>query len=181
MESSRHPLAGAPFPGHKIPYLEVLRPGPGSAGQLNGWSLSPAILGVLTHWCDRRTIPCTKHLGECEGCDYHKRRPRWDGFLAVLTTAKNRFALFQVTKHAVDSCAALASFESLRGSRVTLRRKGDSREGRVTLQVELAAYPGILPSEPDVASALERLWGVHPSFVGRAVVRNGSSVERGQT
>ena len=170
-------IVGAPLPGATLPYLPLFRPGPGQGGQIEGWILSPFILGVATHYCRGRTQPCTRHLDDCEGCDFWKKSPRWDGFIGVLAKLTRKVAIFQVTKGAADACESLEAADTLRGRYVSLRRRGESAEGRVVMSLREEPYRGVLPPAPNVPGALERLWSVNPAYIGRAIISEERMVE----
>lgn len=162
-------IAGVPLPGAALPYLPMMRPGAGIGGAIEGWVLSPAILGIPTHFLDRRTYPCTKHIGRCEGCEEWRRRAQWDGYFAVRTPIKT-VAIFQVTRAAVEASAPLTNDAfDLRGSFVRLQRKGESDSGRVMMTFVSKAYPGRLPEAPDVVASLARLWQLDVDHLRRCL------------
>lgn len=163
-------IVGVPLPGAHLPYLPLMRPGAGIGGAVEGWVLSEAIIGIATHYYQRRTIPCVKHLGRCEGCEDWRRKPQWDGYLAVTEKTTRDKVVFQLTKGAVDHWTAKpVSDLSLRGKKIRLQRRGESEQGAVIMSVTDDPFPGRLPQDPDVVASLARMWRMDVAALRRVL------------
>lgn len=153
-------IVGSPLPGEHLPYLELMKPGPGVGGAIQGWIASEAIIGIATHFNNRRTIPCTKTLGFCEGCSVWRRRPEWNGYLGVVEYHSKDKVVFGITKGAVDKWHSKTTEGTvLRGAFLRLQRKGnDDPNGAVTMTLRQEPFRGRLPEPPKVIESLARLW-----------------------
>jgi hypothetical protein len=162
-------IVGAPLPGDTIPYLPLRRPGPGIGGKIEGTVISSCVLGIATHYLSQRTIPCTKHLGQCEGCDQWRRKANWCGYLGVRASLDRKDCIFQISKGAADACPDLNTLgETLRGLHITLYRKGESAQAGMVC-VFREGDGKRLPPPPNVLASLARLWEVDPRYLGRIV------------
>lgn len=163
-------VVGTPLPGAALPYSPLKRPGAGLGGKIEGWVLSEAIIGIATHFYDRRTMPCTKHLGRCEGCSEWKRKSQWNGYFAVCLAGTKEHVVFQVTRSAVEACRTLDhdAFD-LRGSYALVYRKGESDQGAVQLAFQAKDFGRGLPPCPDVLASLARMWQMDVASLRRAV------------
>lgn len=146
-----------PNPGDRDPlWVPILAPKPGSP--VSVWVVSQEIVGVVTHWLDRRTRPCTGPRDECEGC-LRKAAFRWKGYLGVWCAGPGRYALAELTKHAVATCPALRKKEpQLRGKRLILRRAGGANNAAVSAEVTEAPFGPGLPPDFNIRRALCITW-----------------------
>lgn len=126
--------------------------------------LSHNVLGVYTHYYNRRTRPCLGSKEKCEGCGMAYDR-RWKAFLAAWDRSKGRLEMVEVTQEAFLRCPGFHVAQvDLRGMVIRLFRAGTSRNARVTAQLTKANWPpGILPAAFDVKAALERVWFTVPA------------------
>jgi len=163
-------IVGMPLPGVSLPYLGLHRPGPGIGGAIEGTVLSDAILGISTHYYDKRTIPCTKHLGHCVGCVDWQRKAQWNGYFVVRSPRTKEDGVFQVTRFAVDGCPALTMDGfTLRGAYVRLQRKGESPQGKVTMSFIEEKRTRQPIRCPDLIAGLARMWEMELSALRRAI------------
>lgn len=164
-------IVGMPLPGANLPYLPLMRPGAGIGGAIEGTVLSDAILGISTHFHLKRTIPCTRHLGRCEGCLEWQRKAHWNGYIVVRESREKNYVVFQLTKFAVDGCPNLTREDFiLRGSFIRLQRKGESEQGQVMMTfAEDRRQRTDNLKRPDLTSSLARMWGMSPEGLRRAV------------
>jgi hypothetical protein len=151
-------------PATVTPFVPILSPRAGA--QLRGLILADKLVGVMTHWLDERTTPCTRPRSTCRGCkDCLKRR--WKGYLPVLALGPDRLALFELTPLAASGAGIgdPNNATALRGLYVVLSRRAGQRNGRVACAVSAppAEYAGVaLPAPFDARAALARVWGVRP-------------------
>ncbi len=146
-------------PSPSTPYVPIVSPKPGLA--LKVLLLGDILVGVHTHWIDRRTRPCEVNSLNCEGCQLGLPR-RWKGYLAAWLMATGRKCLAEVTAEAARSCPRLTQTAGgLRGWTLLLSRKGGARNGPVYVKLELPTVVGELPSDFDVRAALRRVWYGH--------------------
>ena len=169
MASSR--VSGMPLPGHHLPYLQKMSPGCGIGGAIEGWALSEAIIGVKTHFFLRRTIPCTKQLGHCEGCHEWRRRAEWNGYAAMLERRTRDKVMFQFTLGCVEAWINRPTDNLVfRGSLVRLQRKGeDDPNGKVTMSILPDPPPPRFPSPPDLIGSLARMWRMDRKALERVI------------
>lgn len=141
-------------------FLPILSPRPRQV--LTVVALSEAILGVETHYEDRRTTPCT---GLDNGCPYcsARRLSRWKGFVACLCPGSSKTGILEVTKGAADANPSLFTpGTNLRGLYLRAERVGPNPNGLVTVRVQAASGLKNLPPVPDLRTALLRIWGFNP-------------------
>lgn len=161
-------IVGTPLPGANLPFMDLKRPGPGQGGKIEGWVLSEAIIGIRTHFYDKRTFPCTKHLGGCDGCTGFRRRSEWNGYFAVIHNPTRDKVIFAVSEYGISMCPHLTRDGFvLRGSFAIVQRKGESESGAYRLGFTDNPYPKTLPDCPDVAASLARMWKLPPDLIRR--------------
>jgi len=144
-------------PGDRDPlWVPILGAKPGAP--VTGWIVSSLVEGVLTHYYNRRTHPCTGPHDYCEG--HALRIPcRYKGYLGIWVPGPGRYALAELTKHCVASNPLLRSRNvDLRGKRLILRREGKAVNAAVSAEITDAKYGDTLPPAFDVRRALSVVW-----------------------
>lgn len=162
--SGRVPIEGeAPFtPGAIFYPLVRCRPGV----PIRGVCINPALYGVPCHYADGRTVPCVRRWGPCGPC-VDGLRQRWYGYLAYLEGMSGRICLVEVTKEAAVGCELLSTAgETLRGRPFTLKRNGESKRARCSLEFSAIVPAKRLPDAIDIRQALSRVWGFIPEGTG---------------
>jgi len=124
------------------------------------YCLSDQLLTVLTHWHDRRTVPC---VGADAGCICgalqvsHIRL----AYVAAWDDAAQRLCIVEVTANAIRESKSSfdLTFESLRGKYMKIFRRGNKWNSPIL--VDLACYQAPsceLPPAFDLREVLSRLW-----------------------
>jgi hypothetical protein len=132
----------------------------GKGGKLVILGCEDKVGWYLTHFKAKRTFPCTGL-----SCDCHRSENplpgRWVGWILGLELPSRALCLFSITHNCYETCPALRNTNrSLKGARITLARKGEGENGRVTCLVEFEAFAArevpVLPfTQRDV---LYRVW-----------------------
>jgi hypothetical protein len=140
------------------------------AGKLVGIALNESILGCYTHYWGGRTVPCqTEH---CEACN-NGAPARWHAYFAAHCPNTTHIALLEITAAAAETLYLYTHTNgTLRGAQITLRRRGEKKNG----QVIATAIPGgmqasHIPEAPSIIKILAQLWHVDP-----ALFTNGQSL-----
>jgi hypothetical protein len=138
--------------------LQLLRVKAG--GSIRGIILSPHVNWTETHFFKGRT---TIHAPQdCAACE-NGQKPRWYGYLAILSTSSDTIALVEVTP---ATNAEFADWErihaTIRGAGLTLLRHGKRANGRIEAQLrEPTIATRKLPDAPDVIKTMERIFEVN--------------------
>jgi len=119
--------------------------------------LADDVLGCYVHYWGGRTRPCLR-VG-CEPCD-KGQAPRWRGYLPVITATTHLTRLLEVTGNCYPEIERwLGEKGSLRGLVIELQRKGKVANGELLCTLrEATGFASSLPSSPDVAPLLAKLW-----------------------
>jgi len=121
---------------------------------------SNAWVGCYTHFFNNRTHPCRDSMNHCEGCQRRHAR-RWKAYLCGIMVPGGRHVIIEMTVNALDSCHGLRHDRNqLRGKKITLWRRGDSRNAPVQALLETMKGIDGLPQPFDLQDALCRVWGV---------------------
>lgn len=156
-----------PTPPASDRWVPILTPWP--SRPVKALILSTRAVGVLVHWekspamvGSGRTVPHTVPDDMCPLCVELNQRPRWHGYLAAWIRDPGRYAILDITVHAVHTCPSLnpTSAINLRGRELLLKRTGKAANSPVSAElsdpVKLTAE---LPLSFDVTQSLMRLWG----------------------
>lgn len=121
--------------------------------------ISPDITGAYVHYWGGRTRPC-----QGESCDYCAggQVPRWRGYLAAANGKTRCLGLLEVTPSCIPPIEAfIEEYGDLRGSIITLSRKGNVRNGELLCVVKhQAGLASSCPPDVDVRVHLQRIWRV---------------------
>jgi len=147
------PEPGALEPG---PSIKVVKVRPGTP--VVGFFLSDYVHCVVTHWINGRTKPCIGAGNHCEGCKIGlDKRPK--GYIAVACDFSGTVKLLEITEKAFDSNLRLSSVQGLRGLYFTARRKGETNNSELIIEINDAKKPAQqLPDDIDVQEVLCRIW-----------------------
>jgi len=124
------------------------------------YCLSDELLTVMTHWHDRRTVPCTGPDAGCI-CGVLQVSHNRYGYLAAWDDDATRLCIVEVTANAVrESRTSLdLLFESLRGRRMKLFRRGNNWNSPILVEPAIWKEPSCeLPPAFDLREALSRIW-----------------------
>jgi len=135
-----------------------------SYGKVHGICLSEDITGVITHFLDRRTIPCVRRENSCGGCAASCPK-RWKGYFASWCPRVSRMSLVEITYDCYRSMAVDLSPGKVhfRGLAFTLYRVG--KKSNAPVRIDWGTVPVPLEEVPkafDVKTALRRIWGILP-------------------
>jgi len=147
------------------PLTNILTVGPGRP--VNVWVLSRRICGVLTHFWQGRTVPCTGIDGECS-VDHSRTSTRWQGWLAVQKVYQSRVYMVALTEGCLRDCPPLVAADGeLRGWHLVLGRRSDCPRSKLVanMGMEGCDFSKLLP-EPDVTLFLARLWKIPVANLG---------------
>lgn len=154
--------------------IEIVWPSPGRP--VKGWIVTPAMLGIFTHYTDRRTLPCIGRENGCEFCGPYSSR-RWLGYLGIYDRKESRLGVAQISKEAARTNETLATpGVNLRGLFLRLSRVGDRKNAPCRAELEIAADVPELPAPFNLQELLCAVWGFHPQAAGFEVppsVRKG--------
>lgn len=149
----------APPPVERVK-IEVWTPRPGA--DVVALVLSEQLVGVYTHFLpvQKATVPCLAATQFCEHCLASGPR-RWQGWLAGMSYITGKLYLVGLTSNAARTCPVLLQPKvTLRGGKITLRRRGEA----VNSPVQATFLPGLpgkdLPPAFDVPRQLLTLWGI---------------------
>jgi hypothetical protein len=120
------------------------------------------MIGFWTHWVDDRHHPCTTLDGNCPGCALGQK-PRWYGYINVLTLPARRRRILIVTAGAAQYSPSLKKHDGqLRGLGVRITRLYDAKNAPMKLELGECRTRVELPEDWDLIKALYLLWGVNP-------------------
>lgn len=158
------PWRDAPPVSPKLPHLPLIRIG--AAATVSGAVTVDAHVGIDTHFFHRRTLPCVG--AGCPGCA-EGRPKRWEGYIAIYTTAPSRHVIIALTPGlAADLLAFAADKSTLRGRFVSITRQGKRPNGRLTITCEDRLIPPEkLPPPPLLRAHLAHIWGLDQAHAGQ--------------
>lgn len=146
-------------PAHVVSFkcLDLTRTPP--RGGLRGMITCEKSLGTFTHFWGGKTVPCGDSL--CDACE-GKAAKRWHSYFSLWTPAPSKHLLVEIPLAAAEELWAWEDrHASLRDTHVTLARRADRDNGRVTITFSLAhAGQLALPSPPDIEQQLRVIWGL---------------------
>lgn len=144
-----------------IPPRRIFIASPKPNRPVNAVILSDRVLRVPTHFIDRRTTPHYAPVSLCAGCQLGQR-PRVKGYLAGLDLVTKRYCVVELTAEAIRSNAMLSDVygSSLRGMRLSLRRRGSSPNSAVSAELMTPADSSPPPPPFDLKAQLLTIWGV---------------------
>jgi len=145
-----------------------------ATGELHWVILSKDLIGVRTHYLNRRTQPCD--LGFCSECE--RGLPwRWHAYLSVWNPKTNHRAVLELPAAASSTVGEFADARgTLRGSKLTCWRLGSKTNGRVQVKViEWQSGGSVIPDAIDIERFLCHLWNVAFEKTARAGERPGQS------
>lgn len=145
-------------------HLDILRARPGKA--YSGVSMATDVVGAYTHYWRGRTVLCT--TPNCDAC-HAQRKARWYGYIPLWEPDTDRRVLLEITAACLDAIDAyIASNDTLRGARVTVRRANNKINSKIIATLTHAGLTdGRIPTEPPTRQLLERMWEIetntHPA------------------
>lgn len=149
--------------------------------------VSSGLQACLTHFVDKRTVPCT---GEQDTCWLDHRdvgKPRYAGWLAVQIPNAGRVYLLSLTPVAVSVEPRLQEKDRvLRGLTIRVWRSGNNERTEMHCKLQLDVPRVVeLPVEPDLRYCIERMWAAEDrvareafkgkGLYGRAFAANGNN------
>lgn len=144
------------------------------------WVCSSRLLGVETHYIDKRTVPHELPDEVCPWCNPRPRQIRWVGYLCAQWPRTGNVVIVEVTAFAESMCPLLRELPTLRGVLAKLVRHGPRTNGKVTIEVRTdAAPPADLATEWDLRPHLERVWGYAPFLRVRRAEGDGRPEDNG--
>ncbi len=131
-------------------------PGPGS---LTATVTCDRLIGCPTHFFQRRTIPC-----EGDGCPSCQEGLgwRWHGYVTAVDHTTHEHFIFEMTAQAAEPFLEYFNRHgTLVGCILRSTRLGQSNNGRVMIRCTPQDLTRInLPTPPDVAQCLCKIWNV---------------------
>jgi hypothetical protein len=154
MGVSRHVLNPAEA---DLSYLPVITLGKKQRGRCV--ITSDEFYEVDVHWIGGRTLPCLET--NCEACKAQRPR-KYEAYLGIVWSTSLKHEILRLTKGAMFQLKSqLSCSGSPRGHVLSVERKGDRPNGRVTILVEpLQVEISRLPASPDLEAHLARIWRV---------------------
>lgn len=130
--------------------------------------LSQRYYGYDLHYTGHGNKPCTRETGFCAFCT-PSNKPRWTGFLGVLSMQTRSQLILPITSGAIQNCPALQSRDgNLRGLVVTASRVGTSEFSGMRIELSPPS-PGYRLPDPlpqlNVPAALARWWNVEEEML----------------
>ena len=154
-------------PPRSLPVGKIVQVNPGTPQGY--WILSPRHVGVVTHFIDRRTMPCTATQIDGSDChvDHAQTSCRWQGWLAVQKQGMPEAWFLSLTAAAYRRCLDLQDGSDLRGKYIKVGRIGERRLSQ--MYCKIGGYAGQEPrhqlmADPGVVDFLRNLWGIGPAF-----------------
>lgn len=128
--------------------------------------------GCYVHYWSGRTRPCWKN--DCYPCACGQA-PRWRGYIAVLTQSPSVGRLLEITPSVINDLDRWIQQEgTLRGSLITLKRRGNVPNGELVCEVaKPTGFAATLPPEPNVVQLLSRIWRLTHSPLRSEVETDG--------
>lgn len=169
-------LGSLPDPGSvRGGYIPIVQPAPGQTIRL--WVVCSDFYGRWTHWTGKQTRPCS-HDDSCEYCAALLSR-RWRCYLGCWCSQVKRLCIAEMTERALESVqATLFHRPDLRGWKLAMYRDPSKKNGVVTASLE--SRPLATPQLPppfDLASCLERIWGVSLPPISRGLPRRQGGMD----
>jgi hypothetical protein len=130
------------------------------AGQpILGLPTSTKLLGLNTHFCHGRTLPC--QAPDCKACQ-ESIPYRWHGYITYLDLKDRVHCLLELPAAATGNLVQWTdTHDSLRGSVIRISRQQKKSNGRVLSEIKARTETDILlPPEPDLIKALCTLWRI---------------------
>lgn len=162
MPTSVRPSAGIPAPvplpqNDLGPIIPVIRAP--ARDQIRVTCLSDRLHGVLTHWVEKREMPCACLWGgPCDLCSSCSGVARWTGWIAVWDALRRGTRLLALPAAAVRNCPELGEHEGqLRGLVLAVGRIRPGPQAPVYVRIT-GRHSGAIPPAPSVAASLVRLW-----------------------
>lgn len=134
--------------------------------------LSPAFVGLWTHFIDKRTMPCFKEAtGACEFCGPGTSR-RWYAYAAVYSHRAKSKGIVTIPKGAFGNDPVLRGAKGdLTGKRLRAWRTGGHIRGRVVCRLDLLSDRPVSEEDrverPDLLAQLFWIWGVRTQEEGQ--------------
>ena len=142
------------------------------AGDLSvrGIVLVQKLVGVWTHWVDRRTVPClewrdpeTSEVSECP-YDHRKYSRRWKGYLGIVQEGSWKRAIAEITAEGYRSCPLLRHFEgNLRGCNLRVYRVAAYKNAPTRVELGEPRAVKTLADPFSVEAVLSKLWQSRPA------------------
>jgi len=122
--------------------------------------LSHDIVGCDTHYWRGRTRPC--EAPNCDACQANQR-PRWRGYLAVMSQRTEKIGVIELTPAAVAPVdRAFRQARTLRGCQIALARKNEKPNGQLFAQISVPnETKEHLPKAPNLKTYLAKLWDLN--------------------
>lgn len=158
------PWADRPPPVKSLPHLPMKRLGPGE--KLTGALTIHAMIGIYTHFWQRRTLPCGGE--QCPACADNRPR-RWEGYISLWTPTPSKHVIIALTPGAAaDLSNELGPIGNDRGRIIVVERLGKRPNGRVVARAAEESRPESgLPPMPDLRAHLIHIWGLDAANVGQ--------------
>lgn len=136
--------------------------------------LSVSFFGKWSHY-DGHSYPCDE-TPTCKGCQ-SKTGNRWTGYVAAMSHTHSEQCVIALSEGACQQLRAgvLDKGQNLRGLELTLARKAGKRSGKAEKNSPVLVgfvkrhSSDDLPPEFHVGHSVNRMWGVHMSYKGRAL------------
>lgn len=128
-------------------------------GGLRGIITCDRSIGTFTHYFGGKTVPCGGSL--CQACDDHCAK-RWHSYLSLLLPSPEKHVICEITLAAAEEVWAFEDKNpSLREAHITLARRGDRDNGRVSASFSWAMRGKLqLPPAPAIEQNLRVMWGL---------------------
>jgi hypothetical protein len=128
-------------------------------GGLRGLLTCERSIGTYTHYFGGKTVPCGDSL--CAACDAQCAK-RWHSYVSLYTPAPEKHVICEITLAAAEELWAFEDQnESIREAHLTLSRRGDRDNGRVSTAFSWAHKGKLrLPYAPDLEQQLRVIWGL---------------------
>lgn len=143
-------------PEQLMPFLEILRVP--AEGEVRGKILSDAVLGVKTHYLNRRTIAHMNDKRRCDGCKL-KWPVRWRGYVYALGADGKAF-IAEITFMGFKGCKAFVTYKGdLQGRELRQVRRGTGANGMqlCTVSQEKTTFANRF-GLPDLKDMLRHIW-----------------------
>jgi hypothetical protein len=119
----------------------------------------PLLIGLWTHYYDRRTQLCTRCEGRCSLCKVTARR--WKGYVGALNGRTRAPFVLEFTRHAYQTCKGLYEIDGKLERRVLkVWRAHEKPPAPLLCELLPEVYGGYLPDGPYCLPILARVFEV---------------------